>query len=47
MFKIIVMLKQAEKWFPDLETIVSVNLLIYVVSAKGSHDRIIPGFILF
>ena len=41
------MLKQAEKWFPDLGTIVSGHLLIYVVSAKGDHERIIPGVILF
>ena len=41
------MLKQAEKWFPDLGTMVSGHLLIYVVSAKGNHERIIPGVILF
>ncbi len=41
------MLKQAEKWFPDLGTIVSGHLLIDVVSAKGNHERIIPGVILF
>ena len=28
------MLKQAEKWFPDLGTMVSGHLLIYVISAK-------------
>ena len=47
MFKIIRMLRQAEKWFPDLGTMVSGHLLIYVVSAKGNHERIIPGVILF
>ncbi len=36
------MLRQAEKWFPDLGTMVSGHLLIYVVSAKGNHERIIP-----
>lgn len=41
------MLKQSEKWFPDLGTMVSGHLLIYVVSAKGNHERIIPGVILF
>ena len=41
------MLKQAEKWFPDLGTMVSGHLLIYVISAKGNHERIIPGVILF
>ena len=33
------MLKQAEKWFPDLGTMVSGHLLIYVISAKGNHER--------
>lgn len=46
MFEIIIMLKQAEKWFPDLGTMVSGHLLIYVISAKGNHERIIPGVIL-
>ena len=41
------MLKQAEKWFTDLGTMVSGHLLIYVISAKGNHERIIPGVILF
>lgn len=41
------MLRQAEKWFLDLGTMVSGHLLIYVVSAKGNHERIIPGVILF
>ena len=29
------MLKQAEKWFPDLGTMVSGHLLIYVISMSG------------
>ena len=47
MFEVIIMLKQSEMWFPDLETMFSGNLLIYVVSAKENYDRIIPGVILF
>ena len=47
MFEVIIMLKQSEMWFPDLETMFSGHLLIYVISAKGNHERIIPGVILF
>ena len=41
------MLKQAEKWFPDLGTMVSGHLLIYVISAKGIPIDIIAYFVFF